>query len=256
VTTLHILSDLHLEFSAYLPTVHEADIVILAGDIHLGIKGFSWARENFPNSEIIYVSGNHEFYGFVQADLLDKFHLEADQYNIHFLENDEIILNGIRFLGCTLWTDYTTSIRISQSVAMKEFNSRMADHRLIMKPDGNNILVPFSTRDAWRIHKDSVSWLTKKLYDESFDGKTVVITHHGPSLLCKHKKYGHSELSGGFYSDLPNLIEKADLWVYGHTHSNLDIEIKNTRLISNQRGYPHENGAELDEFNANLIINL
>jgi len=82
------------------------------------------------------------------------------------------------------------------------------------------------------------------------------VTHHGPSILCKHKYYGHSELSGAFYSDLPNMIEKADLWVYGHTHSNLDIMIKNTRLISNQRGYPHEINTALDNFNEDLVVEI
>ncbi|MCK5649377.1 MAG: hypothetical protein KAI22_10905 [Gammaproteobacteria bacterium] len=109
------------------------------------------------------------------------------------------------------------------------------------------------TRHAWRVHTDSVSWLTRKLYDEFFAGKTLVVTHHGPSKLCEHKVFGHSDFSGAFYSDLPGLIEQADVWVCGHSHSNLDITINNTRLLTNQKGYPNENVAD---FNENLIINI
>jgi predicted phosphodiesterase len=102
MTTIHILSDLHLEFKDYSSSV-EADIVILAGDIHVGTGGLLWAREQFPESEILYVAGNHEFYRYTYQTLLKQFRIEAEKYNIHFLENDEIILDGIRFLGCTLW---------------------------------------------------------------------------------------------------------------------------------------------------------
>jgi len=285
MTKLHILSDLHLEFADYKPTVTDADIVVLAGDIHKGTLGLKWAREKFHNSKIIYVSGNHEFYHCYHKGLLEDFHEEADQYGIHFLENNEVILDGIRFLGCTLWTDYTTSNNLSQTEAMKQLNTRIADHQLILKrfdvPNGwtiemvkekrnremldlllehnhyaDYVFEPFTTRDAWTIHKNSTSWLTNKLFDEQFDGKTVVVTHHGPSIECKHKFYGHTELSGAFYSDLSNLIEKADLWIYGHTHSNLDIKIKNTRLISNQRGYPSEKNTALDDFNEDLIVEI
>ncbi len=73
----------------------------------------------------------------------------------------------------------------------------------------------FSTRHAWRVHSDSVNGLNRKLYDESFDGKTVVVTHHGPSKLFEHKIFGRSDFSGALYSDLPNLIEQTDIWVYG-----------------------------------------
>ena len=252
MTTLHILSDVHLEFEDYTPSV-EADIVILAGDIHVGAGGFSWARENFPDSEIIYVAGNHEFYRYTYQILLDQFRVEAKKYQIHFLENNEIVLNGIRFLGCTLWTDYKCFDGLSQAEAMKSFEYRLADHRLIKSIDKNGQTGYFSTQQARRVHSDSVLWLTKKLFDEPFDGKTVVVTHHGPSLACEHAFFGHTDFAPAFYSDLPNLMAKTELWIYGHTHSNLDININNTRLISNQRGYPNEN---LNDFDKNLVIEM
>ena len=100
--SIHILSDLHLEFEDFQPKVNNADIVILSGDIHLGTQGLFWARQHFPESEIIYVAGNHEFYRHNYHELLQQFRVEAKQQQIHFLENDEVILKDIRFLGCTL----------------------------------------------------------------------------------------------------------------------------------------------------------
>jgi predicted phosphodiesterase len=251
-TSIHLLSDLHLEFEDYQPKVADADIIILSGDIHLGTKGLVWARNQFPNSEIIYVAGNHEFYRHNYQSLLKQFRDEAELYKIHFLENNEVVLNDIRFLGCTLWTDYQSSKDLTQEEAMDSLEYRLADHRLI-KVINEGQGGYFSTRHAWCVHSDSVNWLTRKLYDESFDGKTVVVTHHGPSKHCEHKLFGHSDFSGAFYSDLPNLVEKTDMWVCGHSHSNLDRMIGNTRLIANQKGYPNENVSDFDE---KLIISL
>ena len=251
-TSLHILSDLHLEFVSYSPSV-DADIILLAGDIHVGTKGLAWAREFFPNSEIIYVAGNHEFYHHNYQVLLEQFRREAEQYNIIFLEKDEIVLQDIRFLGCTLWTDYKSFEGITQKAAMESMQYRLADHHLIETTDGEGQVSNFSTSHAYNIHTDTIFWLTKKLSDEQFDGKTVVVSHHGPSLACEHKIFGHTDFASAFYSDLPYLMEKTDLWIYGHTHSNLDIEINGTRLISNQRGYPNE---RISGFNMDLKILL
>ncbi len=250
--SVHILSDLHLEFKAYQPAI-DADIIVLAGDIDVGTKGLQWAREKFPESEIVYIAGNHEFYHYNYHELLQKFRQESEQYRIHFLENDEVIIKGIRFLGCTLWTDYQCSDGLSQQQAMRSIEHRIADHSYIHINDKEAQTGYFSTRDAWRIHANSVSWLTKKLFYDIFDGKTIVATHHGPSKLCQHKLFGHTDLSGAFYSELSNLLEKADVWVYGHTHSNLNIKIKNTRLISNQKGYRHEG---VSDFNEKFILKM
>jgi predicted phosphodiesterase len=58
---LHVLSDLHLEFGSdpKIPPT-DADVVVLAGDIHLGREGRRWARKQFPEKPVIYVLGHTE----------------------------------------------------------------------------------------------------------------------------------------------------------------------------------------------------
>ena len=248
MTSIHVLSDLHLEFGGYQPPVTDFDIVILAGDIDTGTQGMTWARDNFPDNEIIYISGNHEFHHHNYQQLLSHFRKQAEKYQIHFLENDEVVLHGIRFLGCTLWTDYLSSDGLSQQEAMNLLNQRFTDHQFIQF---NNEL--FTPGHALALHKNSVGWLRKKLFHKAFEGKTIVITHHGPSKHCFHKKFGAGEVAGGFYSDLPDLINNADIWIYGHTHSNLDIKIDKTRLLSNQLGNPNE---VISDFNRNFSISI
>ena len=255
MTKIHILSDVHNEHKLYeVPeSIKEnCDLLIFAGDIHAKTKGLDWARDNFPKQQLLYISGNHEFYGAEYYSLLNEFREKAKVLDIHFLENDAVILNGIRFLGCTLWTNYNSSNNLSQQDAMASLNYRIADHHLIRIRE-NDEERKFLTRDAWELHQDSTSWLTTKLFDEKFDGKTVAVTHHGPSLSCKHEFFGHTELSGAFYSSLDNLVKKADLWICGHTHSNVNTRIGKCRLLSNQKGYP--NGI-CDGFDENLVIEL
>lgn len=253
MSKIAILSDLHLEFAAFDPSSfgpsYQPDIVILAGDIATGTQGLDWAREKFPKQKIIYVAGNHEFYHFNYQELLEEFYIKAQRLHIHFLENNGIELDGVQFLGCTLWTDYQCYAEHQQSQSMQLLGNSLADHQLIQYGPQAEL---FSPEHALDLHRTSVKWLEQQLLGKNRN-KTVVITHHGPSIACQHRYFGHSELAPGFYSDLDSLLMQSDYWIYGHTHSNLDKQIEKTRLIANQRGYPNE---RIDGFRADLIIEL
>lgn len=119
-----VLSDLHLEFDRF-DVVHNgrrvddgADVVILAGDIASGINGIGWARTAFPDKEIVYVSGNHEFYGGTYERLIEDLRGEAEEKGVHFLERDRVEISGFTFLGATLWTDF--NLAEQQEFSMEE----------------------------------------------------------------------------------------------------------------------------------------
>lgn len=106
---LLVLSDLHVEFAPFVPdatVLQGVDAVVLAGDIHQGTRGIEWARKTFSSLPVIYVAGNHEFYGHHWDRLLDELRAAAELWDVHFLENDAVSLGGVRFLGCTLWSDF------------------------------------------------------------------------------------------------------------------------------------------------------
>ena len=106
---IHLLSDLHLEFAPFdLPAV-DADVVVLAGDVHTGRNGLKWIRSAIPETPVIYVLGNHEFYGQTLPKLTDELQVEAEGANVHVLENDRIEIAGVTFLGATLWTDFAVN---------------------------------------------------------------------------------------------------------------------------------------------------
>lgn len=234
---IHLLSDLHIEIQGFHSIEQtDADLIVLAGDIHTGVEGLNWSNTESErlNTPIIYVAGNHEFYKRDYWQTLREMRRVAAESNlVYFLEQDEIVINDVRFLGTTFWTDYNASEE-TQEHCMMMCNNLINDHRLI-NFNGER----FTPKYALKLHQNSLKWLYKKLVTP-YPGKTVVVTHHGPSKICAHPGYANNVLSGAFYSDLDSIVELSDLWLYGHTHSSIDVQIGNCRLVSNQRGYPRE----------------
>lgn len=235
---LHVLSDLHLEFQDFeLPSTN-ADVVILAGDIQPGTKGLSFAQEHIPDKPVLYVAGNHEYYGEALPKLTDKLRKQATGTNVHFLENDEVILEGVRFLGCTLWTDFELCGSEQIETSMWIAGERMNDYRHIRKSPEYRRLTPFDTR---RLHRSSRAWLAERLATP-FNGATVVVTHHSPSVKSSNPMYHKDPLTAAFASDLEAFIEaqRPALWIHGHTHYCADYQLGATRVVTNTRGYPGE----------------
>lgn len=248
---LHILSDLHLEFSEFEPPATDADIIILAGDIGKGNKGVYWARETFPDKPILYVPGNHEFYGTQRLETLRLLHIAGQQTGVKILDGDEVVLDGVRFLGATLWTDFLLFGETKKSTAMSDGQLCLNDFRVIREGEKT----PFTPARSIELHKQSLAWLKTKL-DEPFDGKTVVVTHHLPSKQSVVDRFKEVLLSACFASELDYLFGKMDLWIHGHTHDNLDYEANGTRVICNPRGYVTYNYQENFDFKPGLVIEI
>lgn len=245
-------SDIHLESRrGFQLQSTDSDIIILAGDIGVGMTGIEYASMQVQIHEkpVIYIAGNHEFYRYDYDELLSAMRSYADTIpDLHFMEKDELIYQGVRILATTLWTDFLGDGSLSQEANMAVIEVSLNDHILIRKGDRR-----FSPDDALSLHLEAKAWLTTKL-DENFDGKTVVVTHHAPSLVAQHLDYDYSPMSTGFLSEMDDLVSKADLWIYGHSHSNIDTMIGKCRLVSNQTGYQYEDIPV--PFNPDWVIEL
>lgn len=251
---LHLLSDLHLEFGNYQPaeSSDQADVIILAGDIWKKDHGIHWARATWPRHEIVYVAGNHEFYGSQRQDILARLRIAARETGVHFLEEEEVILQGVRFLGCILWTDFLLHGQERQRECMGEAMWNLNDFRVIHEGPAH-----FSPDDALELNQQSVQWLENKLRHEPFNGLTVVITHHAPSWCSVVPRYQQSLLSACFASRLEYLLGYSLLWIHGHMHDSLDYQINGTRIICNPRGYLFRDGTvENTKFDPTLIVDV
>jgi predicted phosphodiesterase len=248
---LHILSDLHLEYSTFEPPATDADVIVLAGDIGKKASGIIWAREAFPCMEIVYVPGNHEFYGTQRLETLEHMRITARNCSVHLLDNDEIVIDDVRFLGSTLWTDFKLLGEESKLAAMKEGQAKLNDFKLIYE----GLWGYFSPAHSVELHEKSLDWLLAKL-DEPFSGKTVVVSHHLPSAQSVVERFKDVLIAACFASDLDYLFGKMELWIHGHTHDSLDYEKNGTRVLCNPRGYVTYRGQENFDFNPKLVIEI
>ncbi|WP_426236551.1 metallophosphoesterase [Pararhizobium sp. DWP1-1-3] len=238
-----IVSDLHLEFgeSFDVEPPSDADVMVCAGDVLIKgvLPSMAWLTKKMaPKIPVIFVAGNHEFYGgSVQENLRDA--KMAGYPNLHFLENDVVEIDGVLFVGATLWSDFRIFGRDPQ-VAMSYAQSGMNDFKKIKL--SKNPYFKFRPTHAYRKHVETRDFIADELRKRSGQ-KTVVITHHAPSPRSIAAEFRHDPLSACYASDLEDLIRETApaLWVHGHVHHRNDYTIGETRILSNPRGYPGEN---------------
>lgn len=244
-----ILSDLHLEFHHLNINDCQADIVILAGDIHLRDKGLRWAMSTFTDTPVLYVLGNHEYYGSAYPKLVNKLKIIAKDTHVHILERDTFCLNGIKFIGCTLWTDF--NLFGDPRIAGYSCQQIMTDYKKIrFSPQYSKL----RSIDVSAIHHRSLIWLCNE-FEKYHNDTTVVISHHAPSRICLPECHKNDIISAAYASNLDHVIEQyqPDLWVHGHLHNTVDKTMSNTRIVCNPRGYY---GEENPDFDPNFIIDI
>lgn len=234
---IQLASDLHHDAwarvpsttSGILPACEGAELLVLAGDI--GEDPIAWANmyRNYP-LPVLAVPGNHDFYHSDFNDTRRLMRLHAHDAGIGLLDNDEIVLNGVRFLGCTLWTDFNLDGNIRAGI--EQWEKTIRDSRRV-KDAGE----PLTALRILAEHQRSRHWLESKL-NEPFEGRTVVITHHAPSRKSLDKKYADYKNNSSFASNLDHLVEKADFWFHGHLHVSKSYKIGKCQVIANPRGYP------------------
>jgi Icc-related predicted phosphoesterase len=249
---LGICSDIHLEFG-YLPIENKEniDVLILAGDILVAralgkepsnyrvkdIEDFKQffrdCSEKFPH--VIYIMGNHEHYGgdFNDSPTILREFCESVGTNVYFLDNETKQIDDVVFIGQTLWTDFNNENPISMATAQGCMN----DFRVIRNRVQDRKFTPL---DVLEEHKKSLSFIDEqtKIYA---DKKCVVVGHHAPSHKSVKPNYERDyHVNGAYRSNLEEFImsrTQIKLWVHGHTHSEFDYMVGDTRVVCNPRGY-------------------
>lgn len=246
---INILSDIHLEsyplddlsadtyegispkkFERLFPGVWDCDALVLAGDIVMSPEMLADLLRHSP-VPIIYVLGNHEYYGRDWENTSDLYQSALAKTRMSItLNRQTIVLGDIHFIGATLWTDFHNN----DPLVVFDASRRIADFRRI---DGCT-----TERMRERFLEDK-AFLEKVLKENLFPkDRTVVVTHFGPSYRSQHSAFSPGGLGYYFVSDLDDLILRYEpaLWIHGHTHDSCDYRIGNTRVVSCQPGYEYE----------------
>lgn len=223
---INYFSDVHLEFGEQSLPETDADIVIAAGDIGVSNQGVAWLKT--INKPVIYVAGNHEFYGGEYGQVLSMLRQECAGSNIQFLEKDQFIFQGVRFLGCTLWTD----LYLDGDEKAVAIGKTLNDFRKVRFNDQ-----AFNQSHFSELYHEAKAWLEKQLV-QPYPGKTVVITHHAPTEWSWIET-PNALKKMAYCNDLKALFHEYEIaaWFHGHVHNMGDYRIADARILSNTRGY-------------------
>lgn len=276
-----ICSDLHLEFGPItLENAQGADVLVLSGDILVNNDldvwneqqadtGFARRRsvmfhtffqecaEAFPH--VIYIAGNHEHYhGDYKSTYADLKAKLSYLPNVHVLDKEFVTIDGITFIGGTLWTDMNKE----DALTLYHMTSMMNDFRIVKNskrevhfkdPEGkfHSRVAKLSPEDVVEDHKAMLEFI-RHVIEGKFDEKFVVCGHHAPSKLSTHPRYkDETIMNGGYSSDLSDFIidhPQIKLWTHGHTHELFDYVLGETRIVCNPRGYTgYEESASIFE---------
>lgn len=243
---LKLESDLHLEFWNHSPNLENIDVYIIAGDLaelKNCPKFILKLLEEYPKLNIVHVSGNHENYG-TYIEKTDRILKElSNSYNrYHYLQNDSIVIKGIRFIGSTLWT----SLNNSDPLGVYHVQNGLNDFRYIRCNNGKSRFTPSKFVS---LHREAKKYIFKTI--EESEEPTIVITHHCPHSL-EHNKVSNlwHAFQEDLYEDINKLTKLPKYWLSGHRHQNDNIIIEydngSVNFISNCKGYPQEHVIDYD----------
>jgi len=248
---IHVLSDLHLELDrpATVPQV-DADLVVLAGDIHNHTAGLQWGAAQFAGAssgavpQVVYVAGNHEYYDGEMTEVETAMRETATRWpHLHFLNRSSLVDPGGRWrvLGTTLWTDFALFGDSSAAIALAQQAATRSiyDYQGVIQLADADLGTPraLTPNDTLALHREARAWLSTELA-RPFAGHTIVVTHHAPHRLSLAERFAQTPVSAGFISDLDALLgPPVSLWIHGHTHTSFDYTVRGTRVVCNPRGY-------------------
>jgi len=254
---IQVFSDLHLEFEgSFYPSINKnADVLVYAGDVScsedIAKDYFSYVR-TLTDVPIIYILGNHEYYGKFISNGFSYKKVLKDISDLYVLNKGVFSYNGVNFIGCTLWSDFDNGSGVYDSL------NSMSDYKYIKKLNKYFVVDFVSPDDLIQEYNDCLDFLRSSfLYLKS--GKNVVITHHAPSYYCLSKRLKNTNFASSYCSELSNFIltVRPDLWVHGHIHEANKMNIGSTRIVCNPVGYPKELKIDIDTgYENDLLIEV
>lgn len=250
----HYLSDLHLESQSFHWQLPKGDVLIVAGDLGHA-RALDPSRTDRYSVEqrgrltrfaenatrhfdhVLLIAGNHDHYDGVFEDTVDL--LRGHLPGVTVLDNSAVVIDGIRFFGSTLWSDFEGR----SDSSMNAVRRRMGEYFFVKTrghdAEGRETLAKFRPEDALRAFETSRQAL-QECISERPDIPTVVITHHAPSRQGINPRFAGNGLDGAYVSDLDDHIaglRNVPFWVHGHTHIRRRYRIGDTTMLANCRGF-------------------
>ena len=226
------------------------DVLVLAGDtfylrdtVAPQKKFWNWASKSFR--QVLLVPGNHEFYGNGDVTARGGSWQRLFRENAGHYYNKVVRIDDTDFILTTLWSKIPEPESYLVQRGMNDFRQILYDgHRL--------------TTDDYNLEHEKCLKFLKQAVDGSTARHIVVVTHHLPTLEVVAAQHRGSELNSAFATELGGFIadSRIDAWIYGHSHTNIDTTIGNTRIVCNQLGYVYYNEHLTNEFKPNKVMEI
>lgn len=237
-------SDLHTEFSACtIANLPALDVLVLAGDIGdlFSVSHFLGTLRNAaPELPVLYVLGNHEYYGLEFEKAKQQYRQLCESYQVTLLDNELVQIEDVLFVGSTLWSDF--SLAGQADISMLWARNKIPDYRKIHRYLADGSLVPMQPTDTVEEYKKACAFIHDALLtDNRTVRKKVVVSHFLPAfelLAAAYRQNTDALIQSAYWAtDIPQLHQLADDWIYGHSHDCIETMVGATRFLSNQRGY-------------------
>lgn len=256
----HYLSDLHLESQDFRGTLPKGELLIIAGDLcHARcldpartdkysidqrarvLRFIDSALTNFAH--VLLIAGNHEHYDGVFDDTAGL--MRRGLPGVTVLDNEHVEIDGIRFFGTTLWSNFEERSEASMNAVRRRMGEFFFVKTRRVDADGRDSLAKFRPEDA--LDAFDASWSALKDCVTAAGGKpTVIISHHAPSLQGLNPRHAGNGLDGAYASNLDEWIAALSaipVWVHGHTHIKRTYRIGDTVVHANCRGFENKDAS-------------
>ena len=204
---------------------------------------WKWASKNYR--QVLIVPGNHEYYNY--CDVMERGLQWRWMFkkNVGYYQNQVICIDDTDFVLTTLWSQINPSDEYFVWKGMNDFRQIKFNEKLLQVEEFNHM------------HKVCIDFIRKSV-EESIAKHIVVVTHHLPTFQVVAPQHKDSVLNSAFASEYGDMINnnRIDAWIYGHSHTNIDVEIGNTRVLSNQMGYVFENEHLMNGFDPEKYIDI
>jgi predicted phosphodiesterase len=254
---IRVLSDLHIEINGEpdLPDVL-CDAVVLAGDTGTKLSGIKWAMKRFPGLPVLYILGNHEYYGDNFFGLLRHARQLCEGTHVKVLEKDHVELGGWSIFGATLWTDLRLLGDPEVAAVDLAAPNGLTEYRRVRYDHGKGFPKLRPTHTALD-HERALRALDAFLAGRD-PARCVVLTHHAPSPRTLPENEKQHPCAPAYASNLESLVASSGvrLWVHGHIHISADYVLGNTRLVANPLGYRDTPTRFNSTFDPALVVDL
>lgn len=207
---------------------------------------------------ILLVPGNHDLY--LESSKQEKKYrwnsmnrvIEMQKFcdehaGIHYMDGNIIEIDGFKFGGLGMWHDNTYGLTLGYTPDQinEQYYKNMNDSKYIFVDGKKNFKVPYGYGgvDDIRHFKPLEKY---DAYREKLDRMTkchVMLTHYGPKVPSDlPEDFQDIDTSYYYFEGLKDIKRlEPHYWVHGHTHTNSQELVGETKILTNALGYPSEN---------------